>query len=112
MKSDAILVFIDGPAPSEEDRALFDKSQADQFVNRTLHGEAVIPHKLALAVDPEWIPAGYTTELVEAEEEAPAPVLNPAAPPTPVQAVSLGIEAEEEVPAPPTPVLFPFGGKA
>ena len=46
-----IFVFIDGPAPTDEDRALFAEIQADQYLNRQLcEGAKLLPHKFARAV--------------------------------------------------------------
>ena len=96
MNSKPILVFIEGPAPTEEDRKLFEKLRADQFVNTALHGSGIIVHSLAAAVNPEWIPKGYTTELVEVKAKAPAPVQNPSAPVQAPREGGLGIQAGDD----------------
>lgn len=93
MNSKPVLVFIEGPAPTEEDLALFDSAKADQFVNSSLHGTGVIAHSRAVAVDPAWIPKGYATEVPEVEAKAPAPVQNPSAPPQAPKDGALGIQA-------------------
>lgn len=96
MSSDnPIIVFIDGPVPSEADRALFDKVKADQFLNAQLAvGAAPIRHSYAVAVDPELIPQGYSTEAPKAVKTTPAPAQNPSAPVAPVATGSLGVQSE------------------
>ena len=110
-----IFVFIDGPSPTYEDRALFAEIQADQYLNRQLcEGAKPLPHKFARAVDPAWIPEGYRTEPVAVEDVAPAPPANPDAPPAPPAppAGGLGVQADDTPPVATVGVPLPsFGGK-
>ena len=110
-----IFVFIDGPAPTEADRALFEKVNADQYLNRLLcEGVKPLPHAFAVAVDPSWIPEGYRTEAVQAEAFVPAPPANPDVPPAPPGPLSgtLGVQAEDTPPvATGAPLLPTFGTK-
>lgn len=110
-----IFVFIDGPAPTAEDRALFAEVQADQFLNRNLcEGVKPLPHAFAVAVDPTWIPKGYRTESATEEVVPPAPPANPDVPPAPPGPLSgtLGVQAEDTPPvATGAPLLPVFGQK-
>ena len=110
-----IFVFIDGPAPTDEDRALFAEIQADQYLNRQLcEGAKLLPHKFARAVDPAWIPKGYRTEPIEESVATPAPPANPDAPPAPPAPPtgSLGIQGDDTPPVATVGVPLPsFGGK-
>ena len=96
MNAKPILVFIEGPAPTEEDRKLFEELRADQFVNSALHGSGIIVHSLAAAVNPDWIPGGYTTTKEEVAVKAPAPVQNPSAPAKAPREGGLGIQAGDD----------------
>lgn len=107
---ESVIVFIDGPAPTEDEVALFDKIKANQFVNRHLHGDAVIKHSWATAVKPEFIPEGYVTKKPKPTEEVKAPVINPTAPAQAPKEGSIGIQADNAPPvATGTPAL-PFPG--
>ena len=115
--STPIIVFIEGPCPTEEDIALFEKVGADQYVNSSLHGSGIISHKLAVAVNPEWIPAGYKTKLDAEKVSAPAPTQNPSAPSQAAPAAPGGIKADGDKPpvppvAPAAPAIPTFGVKA
>ena len=115
--STPIIVFIEGPCPTEEDIALFEKVGADQFVNSSLHTSGVISHKLAVAVNPEWIPAGYKTKEEVGESILPAPAQNPSAPSQQAPAAPGGIKADgDKPPVPPVALAAPaiptFGVKA
>jgi len=113
MNSKPILVFIEGPAPTDEDRELFEKLRADQFVNVALHGSGVIAHSLAAAVNPVWIPEGYATTAEKVEARAPAPIKNPTAPAQALREGGLGIQAGNEPSSAPTPTVTPrFGVQA
>lgn len=96
MNSKPILVFIEGPSPTDEDRELFEKLRADQFVNSALHGSGIIVHSLAAAVNPDWIPKGYATTKEEVAVQAPAPVKNPLTPPKAAREGGLGIQAGDD----------------
>lgn len=76
-----ILVFIDGPFPSEDDLALAKKHGTKRFRNAQ-EGHIGAPEvcALAVAVDPSWIPAGYPTEAGENAVTPAAPAKNPTAP--------------------------------
>ena len=110
-----IFVFIDGPAPTAEDRALFAEVRADQFLNRNLcEGAAVLKHDFAAAVDSTWIPKGYRTESATEEVAPPAPPANPDVPPAPPAppAGGLGVQADDTPPVATVGVPLPsFGGK-
>lgn len=116
MNSKPILVFIEGPAPTEEDRELFEKLRATQFVNSALHGSGVIAHSLAAAVNPDWIPEGYTTTEEAVEAKTPAPVQNPLVPPQAPREGGVGIQAGDDssvgADGKPAKVLPNFGVKA
>ena len=110
-----IFVFIDGPAPTAEDRALFAEVRADQFLNRNLcEGAAVLKHDFAAAVDSTRIPKGYRTESATEEVVPPAPPANPDVPPAPPGPLSgtLGVQADDTPPVAAVGVPLPaFGGK-
>ncbi len=110
-----IFVFIDGPAPTDEDRAVFAEVRADQFLNRNLcEGAAVLKHDFAAAVDSTWIPKGYRTESATEEVVPPAPPANPDVPPAPPGPLSgtLGVQADDTPPVATVGVPLPsFGGK-
>lgn len=110
-----IFVFIDGPAPTEADRALFKEVGADQYLNRLLcAGAKPLPHAFAVAVDASWIPEGYRTEAVQVEAVQVAPPSNPDAPPAQPSALAgtLGVQADDTPPvAPGAPLLPVFGLK-
>ena len=89
-----IIVFIDGPAPTEQDQELFNKLHADQFVNATLHGDRVLLHSLAAAVDPAIVPEGYRTTPEEAASAVKAPVQNPTAPAQNARQGTVGIQSD------------------
>ena len=113
MRTKPILVFIDGPSPSEEDRNLFDRLNADQFVNAALVSGRIIPHTLAVAVDMDIVPDGYITEVAEEVLIPVAPVQNPSAPvAAPQPKTSLGIQAGDEPALPKILVKPAFGIKA
>ena len=88
-----IIVFIDGPAPTEKDRELFDSVGADQFLNAQLVA-SVIPHSYVVAVDPALIPEGYNTKAPKAVKATPAPAKSPTAPTAPVATGALGVQSE------------------
>ena len=81
----AVIVFIDGPFPTEADLALAEKHRTIVFRNARENCLPVEEHAGAVAVDPELIPEGYhvlTEEEGEAllsEGEGEAPTLNPTA---------------------------------
>lgn len=116
MRSKPVLVFIEGPAPTDEDRELFDNIRADQFINTSLHSSGVIAHSLAAAVNPEWIPKGYTTTEEEVKVKAPAPVQNPSAPVQAPREGGIGIQAGDSpsvgADGKPAKVLPNFGVRA
>ena len=72
----SVIVFIDGPFPTEEDRALAAEHSTGRFRNgRQQAGWE--PHTLAVAVDPSLIPEGFRTCTEEPEAAGEAPVVNP-----------------------------------
>lgn len=106
-----VIVFIEGPAPTDADKALFKQVNADQFVNVSLHGTTVMSHLWATAVDPALVPAGYTLTPPGAVVEDLAPVGNPTAPATPSTSVgTLGVQSEDIKP-PVAPVFNKSAGK-
>ncbi len=109
-----ILVFIDGPVPTEADCELFDKESADQFVNAQIDSVVIIPHAKAVAVDPALIPDGYRTKIERVEEVPAAPANNPAAPVQSLPTGSLGIQAVGTSDKPPVATGAPLAafGKA
>jgi len=78
-----IIVFIDGPFPTEEDRELAAKHGTKCFRNAR-EPAGLEPHTLAVATDPELIPEGYRTTETPAEDLVQPPTLNPSAPKTAV----------------------------
>ena len=74
-----VIVFIDGPFPTEDDLKLAQEHGTKCFRNAQ-HGAGTEPHDLAVATDPSLIPEGYTVAK-KAADKAPAPNRNPSAPP-------------------------------
>ena len=75
----SVIVFIDGPFPTEEDRALAAEHGTGKFRNgRQQAGWE--PHTLAVAVNPSLIPEGFRTCTEEPEAAVEAPVVNPSVP--------------------------------
>ena len=74
-----VIVFIDGPFPTEDDRELAAKHGTKCFRNGR-EPAGLEPHTLAVATDLDLIPEGYRT--TEAPQDAPeeVPTLNPTAP--------------------------------
>lgn len=74
-----VIVFIDGPFPTEEDLELAAKHGTKCFRNGRQEA-GFEPHDLAVANDPTLIPKGFKASVV-AEEPAPEPpVVNPLVP--------------------------------
>lgn len=107
---ESVIVFIDGPVPTEEDLTLFEKVKANQFVNTQLHGDAVIKHSWATAVDPDLVPKGYVTKKPKPTDEVKAPVINPTAPFQAPKEGSIGIQADNPPPVATATPALPFPG--
>lgn len=77
-----VLVFIDGPIPTEEDRALAELHGTKSFRNANENAYPVEICRCAVAVDPALVPKGYPlfteSDPEEREIQTPAPSLNPA----------------------------------
>lgn len=106
----SVIVFIEGPAPTEADRKLFEEVEGNQFLNVRLVGGSVVKHCWVTAVDPKIIPEGYNTEKPELLEEIKAPVANPTAPfQAPAQG-PVGIQADNTPPVATGIPALPFSG--
>lgn len=94
MKSNRVIVFIQGVTPTADEQALAEKHETRCFVTLTVSSPgAPIPHKYAVSTgfydkkktQPVKIPTGYTSfeeyesgvATQEAEVVAPAPSTNP-----------------------------------
>lgn len=91
--SKEIIVFIEGPAPTAEERELYASVNGTQFLYAALCGEIIVKHKFATAVNKDIIPEGYKTTLTEPEEVPQAPSTNPTVPVQGLPVGGLGIQA-------------------
>jgi hypothetical protein len=74
-----IIIFIDGPFPTEADLELGEKLGTKCFRNAQKQDGSVEACDYATAVDLKLVPAGYATSLEE-KVVVEAPVVNPTAP--------------------------------
>ena len=74
-----VIVFIDGPYPTEADRALAAEHGTKVFRNGRQEA-GFEPHDLAVATDPTLIPKGFKASVVAEEPTPEPPVVNPLAP--------------------------------
>lgn len=107
----SVIVFIEGPAPTEEDVALYKSVKADQFLNVSLHGTGIVKHSWATAVNPNIIPNGYvTTEPSVAPEAAKTPIANPTVPSQAGTKPMVGIQPDNTPPVATGTTALPFPG--
>lgn len=98
-----VLVFIESYSPTEAERALAEKHSTKCFVNSAIKSGYILRHRYVVAVDPKFIPEGYTVFDEKEHTEAPkvAPVaINPNSRKNisvvPAAKERIGLEAEEE----------------
>lgn len=91
--SKEVIVFIEGPAPTAEERELYEAVGGTQFLYAALCGDIVVKHQWATAIDESIIPEGYNTTKPEPQKAEQVPSTNPTAPVQALPAGGLGIPA-------------------
>lgn len=91
-----VIVFIEGHAPTKDEKDLMEKHNTKCCRTLTVQGGGVRPHRYAVAVDPKRIPEGYTTEaeFKKAEKDNKPKAGTPFLTPPVVSAGPRGLAAE------------------
>lgn len=91
-----IIVFIEGNAPTKDERALMAKHETKCCLTLSVESTSVRPHSFAVAADLKRIPAGYTPEdaFKKAVKDNKAPASAPFLTPPVVNAGPRGLAAE------------------
>lgn len=91
--SKEIIVFIEGPAPTAEERELYKSVEGTQFLYAALCGDIIVKHSWVAAVKESIIPEGYNTVKPEQKQLEQVPSTNPTAPVQGLPVGGLGIQA-------------------